>query len=101
MAAPRQGKVKEKWGNLTDDDLTAINGRRDQFEGKITASSATWAARFRRARSSACSSLRHCCAAAAHWEDLKDYFDLFLRKAKRRAGAGDELKKMMEDEAAN
>ena len=28
------GKVKEKWGKLTDDDLTAINGRRDQLEGK-------------------------------------------------------------------
>ena len=27
-------KVKEKWGNLTDDDLTAINGQRDQLEGK-------------------------------------------------------------------
>jgi uncharacterized protein YjbJ (UPF0337 family) len=30
-----KGKVKEKWGNLTDDDLTAINGKRDQLEGKI------------------------------------------------------------------
>ncbi len=29
------GKVKEKWGDLTDDDLTTINGRRDQLEGKI------------------------------------------------------------------
>ena len=28
------GRVKEKWGKLTDDDLTAINGRRDQLEGK-------------------------------------------------------------------
>ena len=25
-----RGKVKEKWGKLTDDDLTAINGKRDQ-----------------------------------------------------------------------
>jgi uncharacterized protein YjbJ (UPF0337 family) len=30
-----KGKVKEKWGKLTDDDLTAINGKRDQLEGKI------------------------------------------------------------------
>ena len=30
-----KGKVKEKWGNLTDDDLTAINGQRDQLEGKF------------------------------------------------------------------
>ena len=30
-----KGKVKEQWGNLTDDDLTAINGQRDQLEGKI------------------------------------------------------------------
>jgi uncharacterized protein YjbJ (UPF0337 family) len=30
-----KGKVKEKWCKLTDDDLTTINGRRDQLEGKI------------------------------------------------------------------
>jgi uncharacterized protein YjbJ (UPF0337 family) len=30
-----KGKVKEKWGQLTDDDLNVINGRRDQLEGKI------------------------------------------------------------------
>jgi len=29
------GKVKEKWGDLTEDDLTKINGRRDQLEGKL------------------------------------------------------------------
>ena len=29
------GKVKEKWGQLTDDDLSKINGRRDQLEGII------------------------------------------------------------------
>jgi uncharacterized protein YjbJ (UPF0337 family) len=29
------GKIKEKWGKLTDDDLTQINGKREQFEGKI------------------------------------------------------------------
>lgn len=27
--------VKERWGKLTDDDLTAIAGRRDQLEGMI------------------------------------------------------------------
>jgi len=30
-----KGKVKEKWGKLTDDDLTAIEGRRDQLAGKL------------------------------------------------------------------
>ncbi len=30
-----QGKIKEKWGKLTDDDLTMVNGRREQLEGKI------------------------------------------------------------------
>ena len=30
-----KGKVKEKWGQLTDDDLTQVNGRREQLEGKI------------------------------------------------------------------
>jgi len=27
--------VKEKWGKLTDDDLTAISGNRDKFVGKM------------------------------------------------------------------
>jgi len=27
------GKVKQKWGQLTDDDLTKINGKREQLEG--------------------------------------------------------------------
>ncbi|HLN29364.1 MAG TPA: CsbD family protein [Gemmataceae bacterium] len=30
-----RGKVKEKWGKLTDDDLTAIAGRRDQLAGVL------------------------------------------------------------------
>jgi uncharacterized protein YjbJ (UPF0337 family) len=30
-----KGQAKEKWGKLTDDDLTAIHGRRDQLIGKI------------------------------------------------------------------
>ena len=28
-------KVKEKWGQLTDDELTNIAGKREQLEGKI------------------------------------------------------------------
>jgi uncharacterized protein YjbJ (UPF0337 family) len=35
LNSARRGKVKEKWGKLTDDDLDVINGRRDQLEGKI------------------------------------------------------------------
>ena len=31
------GKVKEKWGDLTDDDLTQINGNREQLEGRLQA----------------------------------------------------------------
>ena len=27
-----KGKVKEKWGKLTDDDLSVIKGARDQLE---------------------------------------------------------------------
>lgn len=30
-----KGKVKEKWGRLTDDDIDVIAGKRDQLEGKI------------------------------------------------------------------
>ncbi|MEQ1803554.1 MAG: CsbD family protein [Gammaproteobacteria bacterium] len=29
------GKVKERWGKLTNDDLDVIAGRRDQLAGKI------------------------------------------------------------------
>jgi len=29
------GKVKEKWGKLTDDDLTVIAGKKDQLVGKV------------------------------------------------------------------
>jgi uncharacterized protein YjbJ (UPF0337 family) len=30
-----KGAVKEQWGELTNDDLLAIEGRRDQLVGKI------------------------------------------------------------------
>jgi uncharacterized protein YjbJ (UPF0337 family) len=29
------GKVREKWGKLTDDDLQVINGQQDQLVGRI------------------------------------------------------------------
>jgi uncharacterized protein YjbJ (UPF0337 family) len=29
------GKAKEWWGKLTDDDLTTIDGQRDQLVGKL------------------------------------------------------------------
>lgn len=29
------GKVKEKWGQLTDDDITAVGGKKDQLLGRI------------------------------------------------------------------
>lgn len=29
------GKVKAKWGKLTDDDLTTIAGKRDELAGKL------------------------------------------------------------------
>ena len=30
-----KGKVKEQWGKLTDDDMTIIEGKREQLVGKI------------------------------------------------------------------
>lgn len=30
-----KGKAKEQWGKLTDDDMTVIEGKRDQLVGKI------------------------------------------------------------------
>lgn len=29
------GKVREQWGQLTDDDLDVVAGRREQLAGKI------------------------------------------------------------------
>jgi uncharacterized protein YjbJ (UPF0337 family) len=30
-----KGKIKQKWADLTDDDIERINGNRDEFIGKI------------------------------------------------------------------
>jgi uncharacterized protein YjbJ (UPF0337 family) len=30
-----KGKIKQQWGKLTDDDLTVIDGQRDQLLGKL------------------------------------------------------------------
>lgn len=30
-----KGKVKEQWADLTDDDLTKIEGKRDQLIGRV------------------------------------------------------------------
>jgi len=29
------GKAKQQWGKLTDDDLTYIDGRRDELSGRL------------------------------------------------------------------
>jgi uncharacterized protein YjbJ (UPF0337 family) len=31
------GKVKEKWGQLTDDEISQIEGNREQLEGRLQA----------------------------------------------------------------
>jgi uncharacterized protein YjbJ (UPF0337 family) len=30
-----RGKAKQQWGKLTDDDLSVIDGSRDQLEGRL------------------------------------------------------------------
>ena len=30
-----KGKAKEQWGNLTDDDLDVVAGKRDQLVGRL------------------------------------------------------------------
>lgn len=30
-----KGKIKETWGDLTDDDLSVIEGQRDQLVGRV------------------------------------------------------------------
>ena len=37
-----KGKVKEQWGKLTDDDMTIIEGKRDQLVGKIRQKKRSW-----------------------------------------------------------
>lgn len=36
-----KGKMKEKWGKLTDDDMQVIEGKRDQLVGKFRNVTAT------------------------------------------------------------
>ncbi len=31
------GQVKQQWGNLTDDDMTKLSGKRDELEGALQA----------------------------------------------------------------
>ena len=31
------GKVKQQWGKLTDDDVTKLNGKREELEGALQA----------------------------------------------------------------
>ena len=33
-----KGQAKQRWGKLTDNDLTVINGKRDVLAGKLLAS---------------------------------------------------------------
>lgn len=30
-----KGKIKELWGRLTDDDIALLNGKREQFFGRL------------------------------------------------------------------
>ncbi len=30
-----KGRLKEKWGDLTDDDIQMLDGKKDQLAGKI------------------------------------------------------------------
>ena len=43
-----KGRAKEKWGELTDDDLKQIEGRRERLVGKLQeryGKSASWASK--------------------------------------------------------
>lgn len=30
-----KGRIKQQWGDLTDDDLTVMNGKRDELAGRL------------------------------------------------------------------
>ena len=45
-----KGNVKKQWGKLTDDDLTAIDGRREALEGRIRSGTDTLRIAYERNR---------------------------------------------------
>ena len=65
------GKVREKWGKLTDDDMHVIAGKRDQLVGKIQE-------RYGIAKD----------AAERQVDDFVGSFDADTEEAKRTHGAG-------------
>lgn len=52
-----KGKIKESWGKLTEDELYVINGKREQFAGRLQRSR-TFDEMAEGARSSRSNSLR-------------------------------------------
>jgi len=52
-----KGKIKESWGRLTEDELYVINGKREQFAGRLQ-KSRTFDDMSERAQSSRSSSVR-------------------------------------------
>ena len=71
-----KGKVKEKWGKLTDDDLDVINGRRDQLEGKFRSAMAL--PRIRSAKTSTIGTLPN---AGRNWSKPTEQEALLLARA--------------------
>ena len=59
-----KGKVKEKWGKLTDDDLDVIDGKHDQLIGKVQE-------RYGIAREAAQKQVEEWNVALAHEDDLE------------------------------
>ena len=53
-----RGKVKEKWGRLTNDDLDVIDGQREQLVGKIQEVYGKTKAEAEREADTFCSDLR-------------------------------------------
>ncbi|MBX9837205.1 MAG: CsbD family protein [Silvanigrellaceae bacterium] len=56
-----KGKVKEKWGKLTDDDISQINGKWDQLSGKLQQKYGWTKERVEREMDNWCSSCDHSC----------------------------------------
>ena len=43
-----KGKLRAKWGKLTDDDIDVINGKREELAGRLQGATATRRSRPRR-----------------------------------------------------
>lgn len=56
-----KGKLKQKWGKLTDDDLQFVEGKQEELLGRIQKSTGETREAIEKVIKEACSSSSSCC----------------------------------------